>query len=63
MIEISKLITDSAKQVLEEKVALPTQVPGFPSYYVANHEDRSVQSHGSVEVDGIFYKVGTLKLS
>jgi len=61
MIEISSLIVAAAKKIVEDKASLPVSVPNFPSYYVANHEDRSVQAHGSVEVDGIFYKIGTLK--
>lgn len=61
MIEISQIIINEAKKMVEDKAALPVQVPNFPSYYVANHEDSTVQSHGAVEVDGIFYKIGTLK--
>jgi hypothetical protein len=59
MIEISQFAKDEAKKVVLSKVELPAQVNGFPSYFVARLEDRTVLSYGSIEVYGILYKIGT----
>jgi hypothetical protein len=60
--KISQKILEMAKQIVQQhKDGLPQQIPGFPSFWVAKHEDDKVRAFGTVEAGGVFYKIGTMK--
>jgi hypothetical protein len=59
--EIAKHIIEEAKSLLVQGVALPAQIKGAPEFFLATHEDGSVHAFGSVEHNGIFYKIGAKK--
>jgi hypothetical protein len=57
--EISKHITEEAESMLANNVALPAEIKGAPGFFLATHEDSTIQSFGSVEHNGLFYKIGS----
>ena len=56
--EISKHIIDEAKSMLANNVTLPAEIKGAPGFFLAAHEDSTIHAFGSVEHNGIFYKIG-----
>lgn len=59
--ELTNEIKEQAKILIQQGAALPAQIKVAPHFYVAQHEDSSIRAFGSVEVDGAFFKIGTMK--
>jgi hypothetical protein len=59
--ELAKKITGAAMGLLKDGTKLPVEIPGAPKFFLATHEDKTVQAFGTVEFAGVFYKIGSLK--
>ena len=59
--EIARHIVDESKIMLNNSTILPAEIKCAPGFFLALHNDKSVHAFSSVEVAGIFYKIGVLK--
>lgn len=49
----------TAKELISQKASLPSEIPGFPGFFVANAADMTIEAAAAFVEDNISYKIGT----